>query len=134
MGVSEPRNTSDSVPDIKLLSQMFHMQVAQKFLLPTLGTSPSVKSTGLGACHLEWDRKISHASSWTNGIVLFSSRIVKKASVIAVVAMAISAVSAQEFASAPAPSPLAGGAYSVPASGVMIGTSILLSFVALFRN
>ncbi|PWA58319.1 hypothetical protein CTI12_AA401110 [Artemisia annua] len=60
--------------------------------------------------------------------------IVKKASVIAVVAMAMSAVSAQEFASAPAPSPSVGAAYSLPASGVMIGTSILLSFVALFRN
>ncbi|GKC96897.1 hypothetical protein Tco_1162339 [Tanacetum coccineum] len=105
-----------------------------KSSLLTLGTSPSVKSTGSGVSHLEWDRNISHASYWTNEIDLFSSRIVKKASVIAVFAMAISAVSAQEFASAPAPSPLAGAAYSVPASGVMIGTSILLSFVALFRN
>ncbi|GJU15323.1 exocyst complex component SEC6 [Tanacetum coccineum] len=35
--------------------------------LPTPGTSPSVKSTGSGASHFEWNRKISHASSWTNG-------------------------------------------------------------------
>ncbi|KAL7598510.1 hypothetical protein Lser_V15G26340 [Lactuca serriola] len=60
--------------------------------------------------------------------------MVKKASVLAIVAVAISAatVSAQELA--PAPSPLAGAAFSLPASSVMIGTSLLLSFVALFRN
>ncbi|KAI3811703.1 hypothetical protein L1987_21432 [Smallanthus sonchifolius] len=62
--------------------------------------------------------------------------IVKKASVIAVVAVAIATgtASAQGLASAPAPSPDAGAAFSLPASGMMIGTSLVLSFVALFRN
>ncbi|KAI3750221.1 hypothetical protein L2E82_20852 [Cichorium intybus] len=56
--------------------------------------------------------------------------IVNKVSVLAVVALSAAAtVSAQ--AMAPAPSPDAGAAFSLPASGVMIGTSLLLSFVAL---
>ncbi|KAJ0621964.1 hypothetical protein HanRHA438_Chr01g0013581 [Helianthus annuus] len=59
--------------------------------------------------------------------------IVKKASMIAIVAVALSAASAVS-AQAPAPSPDAGAAFSLPASGVMVGTSLLLSFVALFRN
>ncbi|GKC44673.1 hypothetical protein Tco_1062395 [Tanacetum coccineum] len=42
--------------------------------LPTPGMSPSVKSTGSGTSHFEWDHKISHASFWTNGVPLFSSR------------------------------------------------------------
>ncbi|PWA81544.1 hypothetical protein CTI12_AA185450 [Artemisia annua] len=59
--------------------------------------------------------------------------IVKRASVFAIVALsAVAAVSAQ--VTAPAPSPDAGAAFSVPISGVMIGSSMLLSFVALFRN
>ncbi|KAL7585790.1 hypothetical protein Lser_V15G42517 [Lactuca serriola] len=59
--------------------------------------------------------------------------IVKKASVLVVVALsAVATVSAQ--AMAPAPSPDAGAAFSLPASGVMIGTSLVLSFVALLRN
>ncbi|CAH1446680.1 unnamed protein product [Lactuca virosa] len=59
--------------------------------------------------------------------------IVKKASVLVVVALsAVATVSAQ--AMAPAPSPDAGAAFSIPASGVMIGTSLVLSFVALLRN
>ena len=50
---------------------------------------------------------------------------------VVVVALAATTVSAQ----APAHSPdAAGAAFSVPASGVMIGSSLLLSFVALFRN
>ncbi|KAL7585789.1 hypothetical protein Lser_V15G42516 [Lactuca serriola] len=61
------------------------------------------------------------------------SSIVKKASVLAVVALsAVATVSAQSMA--PAPSPDAGAAFSVPISGVVIGSSMLLSLVALFRN
>ncbi|KAJ0883201.1 hypothetical protein HanPSC8_Chr10g0418751 [Helianthus annuus] len=61
------------------------------------------------------------------------SNIVKKASVVAVVALsAAAAVSAQ--ATAPAPSPDAGAAFSVPVSRVLIGSSMLMSLVALFRN
>ncbi|KAL8215313.1 hypothetical protein R6Q57_004762 [Mikania cordata] len=62
--------------------------------------------------------------------------IAKKASVLAIATVAISAtiVSGQEFASAPAPSPDAGAALSLPVSGVMIGSSLILSFIALFRN
>ncbi|GKE08574.1 hypothetical protein Tco_1412125 [Tanacetum coccineum] len=45
-----------------------------KSSLPTPGMSPLAKSIGSGASHLEWDRKISHASSWINEIDLFSSR------------------------------------------------------------
>ncbi|KAI3679670.1 hypothetical protein L2E82_51068 [Cichorium intybus] len=59
--------------------------------------------------------------------------IVKKVSMLAVVAVALSAATAVS-AQAPAPSPDAGAAFSLPASGVMIGTSLLLSFAALFRN
>lgn len=61
------------------------------------------------------------------------SSIVKKASVLAVFALsAVATVSAQSMA--PAPSPDAGAAFSVPISGVVIGSSMLLSLVALFRN
>ncbi|KAK9065785.1 hypothetical protein SSX86_015186 [Deinandra increscens subsp. villosa] len=61
--------------------------------------------------------------------------IVKRASAVVVVALAAAAtVSAQEFAMAPAPSPDAGAAFNVPISGVMIATSLVLSFVALLRN
>ncbi|KAL8258644.1 hypothetical protein R6Q59_026597 [Mikania micrantha] len=62
--------------------------------------------------------------------------IAKKASILAIATVAISAaiVSGQEFASAPAPSPDAGAALSLPVSGVMIGSSLILSFIALFRN
>ncbi|KAI3788203.1 hypothetical protein L2E82_00940 [Cichorium intybus] len=59
--------------------------------------------------------------------------ILKKASILAVVAVALSAaftVSAQ----GPAPSPDAGAAFSLPTSGVLVGTSLLFSFIALFRN
>ncbi|GJV69981.1 hypothetical protein Tco_1485490 [Tanacetum coccineum] len=61
--------------------------------------------------------------------------IVKKVSVVVVVALvAATTVSAQEFAPAPAPGPIAGGAFSAQASGVMIGTSLVLSLVAFLRN
>lgn len=65
--------------------------------------------------------------------------IVKRASAIVVVAAlaAAATVSAQEFAMAPAPSapsPDAGTAFSVPASGFMIATSLVLSLAALLRN
>ncbi|KAJ9543767.1 hypothetical protein OSB04_023474 [Centaurea solstitialis] len=59
--------------------------------------------------------------------------IVKKASMIAVVAVALTAASTVS-AQGPAPSPDAGAAFSVPASGVMIATSLLVSFVALLKN
>ncbi|KAK1428833.1 hypothetical protein QVD17_17673 [Tagetes erecta] len=52
---------------------------------------------------------------------------------IAIVVVALTAVSVVS-AQAPAPSPDAGAAFSVPASGVVIGTSLFFSFVALFRN
>ncbi|KAI3806523.1 hypothetical protein L1987_22430 [Smallanthus sonchifolius] len=61
--------------------------------------------------------------------------MVKKASAVVLVALATAAtVSAQEFGMAPAPSPIVGAAFSVPASGAMIATSLALSFVALLRN
>ncbi|KAI3750220.1 hypothetical protein L2E82_20851 [Cichorium intybus] len=61
------------------------------------------------------------------------SIIVKKVSVLALVALSATAtVSAQ--AMAPAPSPDAGAAFSIPALGVVFGSSMLLSFVAIFRN
>ncbi|KAC9235843.1 hypothetical protein E3N88_46154 [Mikania micrantha] len=59
--------------------------------------------------------------------------IVKKASVVAILALsAAAAVSAQ--ATAPAPSPDAGAGFSVPASGVLIGSSMLVSLFAFLRN
>ncbi|KVH94731.1 hypothetical protein Ccrd_003203 [Cynara cardunculus var. scolymus] len=58
------------------------------------------------------------------------SSIVKKASILAVVALSAAVtVSAQSIS--PAPSPDAGAAFSIPVSGVVIGSSMLLSFVAL---
>ncbi|KAI3760602.1 hypothetical protein L1987_50999 [Smallanthus sonchifolius] len=61
------------------------------------------------------------------------SNVVKRASVVAVVALsAAAAVSAQ--ATAPAPSPDAGAAVSIPVSGLVIGSSMLLSLLALFKN
>ncbi|KAI3678112.1 hypothetical protein L6452_37393 [Arctium lappa] len=63
--------------------------------------------------------------------------IVKKASVVVVVVVMVALSAAATVcaqAQAPAPSPDAGAAFSVPASGVMIGTSLLLSFMALLRN
>ncbi|KAL4558093.1 hypothetical protein LXL04_036289 [Taraxacum kok-saghyz] len=54
--------------------------------------------------------------------------IVKKASVFAIIALSAAAtVSAQ--AMAPAPSPDAGLGFSVPVSGVVIGSSMILSFL-----
>nr|GEX93313.1 hypothetical protein LSAT_5X162741 [Tanacetum cinerariifolium] len=54
------------------------------------------------------------------------------AAVVAVIALsAVATVSAQAMAPAPAPT---GTGLSLSASGVMIGTSLLLSTVALFRN
>lgn len=58
--------------------------------------------------------------------------IVRKVSMLAVVIVALAATTVS--AQAPAPSPDAGAAFSIPASSVMIGSSLLLSFVALFRN
>ncbi|KAL8225322.1 hypothetical protein R6Q57_017879 [Mikania cordata] len=59
--------------------------------------------------------------------------IVKKASVVVIVTLsAAAAVSAQ--ATAPAPSPDAGAGFSVPVSGVVIGSSMLVSLFALLRN
>ncbi|KAI3733018.1 hypothetical protein L1987_64233 [Smallanthus sonchifolius] len=61
--------------------------------------------------------------------------IMKKATVLVVMAIAAATtVSAQELSQAPAPSPEIGAAFSVPASGAMIGASLVLSFVALFKN
>ncbi|KAF5795089.1 hypothetical protein HanXRQr2_Chr08g0335641 [Helianthus annuus] len=60
--------------------------------------------------------------------------IVKKALVLAIVAVAISAVTVSAQASAPSPDFVARAAFSLPASGMMIGTSLVLPFVALFRN
>ncbi|KAJ9543766.1 hypothetical protein OSB04_023473 [Centaurea solstitialis] len=56
-----------------------------------------------------------------------------KASMIGVVAVALMAASTVA-AQGPAPSPDVGAAFSVPASGVMIATSLLISFVALLKN
>ncbi|KAL8225316.1 hypothetical protein R6Q57_017873 [Mikania cordata] len=63
--------------------------------------------------------------------------IVKKASAILVVALAAATtVSGQDFALAPAPAPsaIAGSAFSLPASGVMVASSLVITFVALLRN
>lgn len=59
--------------------------------------------------------------------------IVKRASMMVVVAVALTAATTVS-AQAPAPSPDVGAAFSLPTSGVMIATSLLLSFVALLKN
>ncbi|KAK4377931.1 hypothetical protein RND71_004227 [Anisodus tanguticus] len=56
-----------------------------------------------------------------------------KAFVLAVVLAAVAA-SAQEVGLAPAPSPDAGAGFSVPVSGALIGTSLLVSLFASLRN
>ena len=43
-------------------------------------------------------------------------------------------VSAQEPSLAPAPSPDAGAGFSLPVSGVLIGTSLLVSLFAVLRH
>ncbi|KAI3819960.1 hypothetical protein L1987_13814 [Smallanthus sonchifolius] len=59
--------------------------------------------------------------------------IMKKATVLVVAALAAAAtVSAQELSPSLAPSPDAGAAFSVPASGVMIGASLVLDLA--FKN
>ncbi|KAC9235842.1 hypothetical protein E3N88_46153 [Mikania micrantha] len=63
--------------------------------------------------------------------------IVKKASAVLVIALAaVTTVSGQEFALAPAPAPsaIAGSSFSLPASGVMVATSLVITFVALLRK
>ncbi|CAN4109258.1 unnamed protein product [Withania somnifera] len=56
-----------------------------------------------------------------------------KAFMIAVVLSAVAA-SAQEVSLSPAPSPDAGAGFSVQASGLLIGTSLLFSLFASLRN
>lgn len=56
-----------------------------------------------------------------------------KAFVIAFVLIAVTA-SAQEVGLAPAPSPDAGAGFSLPVSGALIGTSLLVSLFASLRN
>ncbi|KAJ9543778.1 hypothetical protein OSB04_023485 [Centaurea solstitialis] len=59
--------------------------------------------------------------------------IVKKASIIAVVVVALTAATTVS-AQGPAPSPDAGAAFSVPASGVMIATSLYQTIQQLPNN
>ncbi|CAK9165070.1 unnamed protein product [Ilex paraguariensis] len=56
-----------------------------------------------------------------------------KALVLAFIVAVVTA-SAQDIGSAPAPSPDAGAAFSLPVSGALIGTSLLLSVLSLFRH
>nr|GEV88387.1 no apical meristem (NAM) protein [Tanacetum cinerariifolium] len=61
--------------------------------------------------------------------------IVNKASVaLVVVLVTATTVSAQEFAPAPAPGRITGAGFSVQASGVMIGASLVQSLVTFFKN
>lgn len=62
-------------------------------------------------------------------ISIFSSAF----AVVLVLAM-FAAVSAQELSSAPAPSPDAGAAFSLPVSGAVVGTSLVLSVLAFLKN
>lgn len=52
----------------------------------------------------------------------------------AIAAILSAIASAQEVASAPAPSPDQGGAFSLPVSGAIVCSSLILSVAALFRN
>lgn len=56
-----------------------------------------------------------------------------KASLLAVVMLAVTA-SAQEFGMAPAPSPDAGAAFSLPVSTAFIASSLFVSLFALLRH
>ncbi|KAL3369312.1 hypothetical protein AABB24_009910, partial [Solanum stoloniferum] len=56
-----------------------------------------------------------------------------KAFVLAVFLAAV-VVSAQEPSLAPAPAPDAGAAFSLPVSGALIGTSLLMSLFAVLRH
>ncbi|KAK4345948.1 hypothetical protein RND71_036124 [Anisodus tanguticus] len=56
-----------------------------------------------------------------------------KAFILAIVLAAVAA-SAQEVGLAPSPSPDAGAGFSVPISGALIGTSLLVSLFASLRN
>ncbi|GJY41933.1 hypothetical protein Tco_0429203 [Tanacetum coccineum] len=91
------------------------------------------KWVGLHYKRLFWSAAVSTIEQDFTNKMKEIRHIVKKASVFAIVALsAVAAVSAQ--ATAPAPSPDAGAAFSFPMSGVVIGSSMLLSFVGLFWN
>uniref|UniRef100_M1AEN4 Heat shock protein DnaJ n=1 Tax=Solanum tuberosum TaxID=4113 RepID=M1AEN4_SOLTU len=47
---------------------------------------------------------------------------------------AMTETSAQELGLAPAPAPDAGAAFSLPSSGVLVGTSLILCVAAIFRH
>ncbi|MCE3050636.1 hypothetical protein HAX54_047719 [Datura stramonium] len=68
-----------------------------------------------------------------NGDHNVSISIIVKAFILAVFLAAV-AVSAQEPSLAPAPSPDAGSGFSLPVSGALIGTSLLMSLFALLRH
>ncbi|KAM3268074.1 hypothetical protein P3S67_031624 [Capsicum chacoense] len=59
--------------------------------------------------------------------------MVIKAFILAIF-LAACAVSAQEPSLAPTPSPDAGAGFSMPVSGALIGTSLVMSLFALLRN
>ncbi|KAM7500200.1 hypothetical protein LguiA_024614 [Lonicera macranthoides] len=60
--------------------------------------------------------------------------IIAKALLLVLVVAIFSTVSAQDSGMAPAPSPDAGAAFSLPTSGAVVGTSIVFSLIALLRN
>ncbi|KAM7512483.1 hypothetical protein LguiB_011358 [Lonicera macranthoides] len=65
-----------------------------------------------------------------------SNIIISKASILAFVVaiFSVATISAQETAPAPAPSPDAGTAFSLPSSGVVIGTFLAFSLLPFLRH
>ncbi|PIN19989.1 hypothetical protein CDL12_07314 [Handroanthus impetiginosus] len=60
--------------------------------------------------------------------------IVKAAAMLAFALVALSAYATTASALAPAPSPDTGDAFSLPVSGAVIGTSLLVSVIAFLRH
>ncbi|KAL9150709.1 hypothetical protein ABFS82_11G006900 [Erythranthe guttata] len=60
--------------------------------------------------------------------------ISKAVVLLAYAVVALSAYATTVSAQAPAPSPDAGGAFSLPVSGAAVGASLLLSVFALLRH
>nr|GMD42950.1 hypothetical protein N619_00225 [Ipomoea batatas] len=70
-----------------------------------------------------------------NSVAKMAQVSIVKAFLFAVVLAVFSAAAtAQEIGSAPAPSPDAGAAFSLPISSAVIGSSLLLSVAALLRH
>ncbi|KAK6790137.1 hypothetical protein RDI58_013937 [Solanum bulbocastanum] len=79
------------------------------------------------------EEKLRQFGPWQRARMNTPVRSIIKAFILAVFLAAV-VVSAQEPSLAPAPAPDAGAAFSLPVSGSLIGTSLLMSLFAVLRH